>query len=519
MNRLTLNQKLWGLVVLLWVGLLTVVLVMGAMTRARMFDERRAMLKQEVATAADTVAYFQKAAADGTMSADDAKRRALDVLRAMRWGSTARGFFGIYDSAVNAVLLPETPQLESKNQSGLTAPDGAHVAVDIVKSSSPGGDGYTRYLWPKAGSGEAVGRLAYSRYIPGWDWHLFTSGYIDYINQAVLSVVLHNLAQVSVIGLLLTIAMLRLIRTVRTSLGGEPAYAAQLCRRIASGDLTVPVELRRDDTSSVLHAMAQMQSQLTSTVTGIQRAAESITLGANEIAAGNADLSQRTEEQASALSESASSMDTLTANVKLNADNATQASRLADDASSTVANGSQVVGEVVSTMHEIAESSKEIGQIIGVIEGIAFQTNILALNAAVEAARAGEQGRGFAVVAAEVRALAQRSAGAAKEIKTLIGASVANVTRGQTLAVSAGDSMHAILASVRRVTDIMGEISAASADQSTGIAQVGIAISQMDTVTQQNAALVEQAAASAASLAEQAGHLKHSVAQFRLRDA
>jgi methyl-accepting chemotaxis protein len=258
---------------------------------------------------------------------------------------------------------------------------------------------------------------------------------------------------------------------------------------------------------------------LTSTVTDIQRAADSITLGANEIAAGNADLSQRTEEQASALAESASSMETLTTTVKMNADSAAQASHLSEDASGCVSAGSQVVNELVGSMSSIAESSREIERIIGVIEGIAFQTNILALNAAVEAARAGEQGRGFAVVAAEVRALAQRSASAAKEIKVLIDASVTDVTRGQTLATNAGQSMQAILAAVSRVTDIMSEISAASADQSTGIGHVGIAISQMDTVTQQNAALVEEAAASAASLAEQAIHLKRAVSLFRLQGA
>ncbi|HEY1610921.1 MAG TPA: methyl-accepting chemotaxis protein [Paraburkholderia sp.] len=519
MNRLTLNQKLWSIVVLLWVGLFTVVTIMGFMTRSRLLDERHMVLKMEVQMGAATIAYFQKEAADGAMSVDDAKHHAIEALRGTRWGNTSSGSFGIYDSAVNVVLMPENPQLESTNQAAMTGPDGSHVALDIVKSSSDGGSGFTQYLWAKPGSNAATPQLTYSQSIPGWDWHLYTSSSINYIDTAFRSVMLNNLSQVSVIGLLLTIAILWLIRTIRKDLGGEPAYAAQLCQRIASGDLTVPVELHRDDTSSLLHAMVQMQQQLTSTVTGIQSAAESITLGANEIAAGNADLSQRTEEQASALAESASSMDTLTSNVKMNADNATQASRLAEQASSTVADGNQVVGEVVSTMLAIAESSKEIEQIISVIEGIAFQTNILALNAAVEAARAGEQGRGFAVVAAEVRALAQRSAGAAKEIKELIGTSVGNVTRGQTLAASAGDSMQAILTSVRRVTDIMGEISAASADQSEGIAQVGIAISQMDTVTQQNAALVEQAAAAAASLAEQAVHLKQSVSQFRLREA
>ncbi|CAJ0854675.1 methyl-accepting chemotaxis protein [Ralstonia flatus] len=317
-------------------------------------------------------------------------------------------------------------------------------------------------------------------------------------------------------GALLGIVLgLVIARRLSRQLGGEPSYAAEIARRIAAGDLAVHVQTRPGDHDSMLFAMAQMQQQLTGTITNIKSSADSIASATKQIAAGNADLSQRTEEQASSLEETASSMEELTSIVKQNADNARQASQLAGSASDIAVKGGEVVGRVVETMAGINASSKKIADIIGVIEGIAFQTNILALNAAVEAARAGEQGRGFAVVAGEVRSLAQRSATAAKEIKELIGDSVGRVRNGSALVAEAGTVIEEVVVAVRRVTDIMGEISAASDEQSSGIEQVNQAVNQMDEVTQQNAALVEQAAAAALSLEEQAQLLRDAVATFR----
>ncbi|CAJ0804896.1 hypothetical protein LMG18090_04696 [Ralstonia mannitolilytica] len=317
-------------------------------------------------------------------------------------------------------------------------------------------------------------------------------------------------------GALLGIVLgLVIARRLSRQLGGEPSYAADIARRIAAGDLAVHVQTRPGDRDSMLFAMAQMQQQLTGTISNIKRSADSIASATKQIAAGNADLSQRTEEQASSLEETASSMEELTSIVKQNADNARQASQLAGNASDIAVKGGEVVGRVVDTMAGINESSKKIADIIGVIEGIAFQTNILALNAAVEAARAGEQGRGFAVVAGEVRSLAQRSATAAKEIKELIGDSVGRVRNGSALVAEAGEVIEEVVVAVKRVTDIMGEISAASDEQSSGIEQVNQAVNQMDEVTQQNAALVEEAAAAALSLEEQAQLLRDAVAAFR----
>jgi len=311
------------------------------------------------------------------------------------------------------------------------------------------------------------------------------------------------------------IAML-LMRDVRSQLGGDPGYAAQIVRSIASGDLGVEVVTRPDDRQSLLFFMKEMRTSLAGIVGQVRTGANAIASATTQIAAGNLDLSARTEQQAGSLEETASSMEEMTSTVKQNADNAARANQLAITAAQIAEQGGAVVTQVVDTMASINVSSRKVAEIIGVIDGIAFQTNILALNAAVEAARAGEQGRGFAVVASEVRNLAQRSAGAAREIKALIGDSVGQVDTGTKLVEQAGTTMHAVLESIRRVTDTMTEISAASSEQTSGIEQINQAVTQMDTVTQQNAALVEEAAAAATALQEQAEKLSQVVGFFRL---
>jgi methyl-accepting chemotaxis protein len=304
-----------------------------------------------------------------------------------------------------------------------------------------------------------------------------------------------------------------LTRGLTRQLGGEPVYASAIAGRIAAGDLTVDVDLRKGDNDSMLFAMKTMRDSLSSIVGQVRAGTDTIATASSQIAAGNLDLSSRTEEQASSLEETASSMEELTSTVQQNASNARQ---FAASASEVAERGGMVVSQVVDTMASINGSSKKIADIIGVIDSIAFQTNILALNAAVEAARAGEQGRGFAVVASEVRTLAQRSAAAAKEIKLLIDDSVSKVDAGAKLVDNAGTTMDEIVTSVRRVTDIMGEIAAASQEQTSGIEQINMAVTQMDQVTQQNASLVEEAAAAAESLQEQAGKLAQLVSVFKL---
>ncbi|WP_338682050.1 methyl-accepting chemotaxis protein [Janthinobacterium sp. TB1-E2] len=305
---------------------------------------------------------------------------------------------------------------------------------------------------------------------------------------------------------LLTMGIVRPLRT-----------AVEIARKVADGDLTAQIDASaKDETGQLLQALKDMNTSLLNIVSEVRTGTDSIATSSTEIAAGNQDLSSRTEEQAGSLEETASSMEELTSTVKQNADNARQANQLAASAAQVAVKGGEVVAQVVGTMESINASSNKIVDIISVIDGIAFQTNILALNAAVEAARAGEQGRGFAVVASEVRNLAQRSASAAKEIKTLIGASVEQVNAGSMLVAQAGSTMTDIVDSVQRVSDIITEITAASSEQSVGIDEINRAIGQMDAVTQQNAALVEESAAAAESMQHQAHNLAQVVSVFKL---
>ena len=321
-----------------------------------------------------------------------------------------------------------------------------------------------------------------------------------------LMVVLGALGLVTSLGLAYWI-----VRSITVPIG----QAGQVANAVASGDMTMAIHTGgHDEVGKLLSSLSDMQVSLSRVVLNVREGAESLATSSAEIASGNHDLSARTESQASALEQTAASMEQLSSAVKLNAENASQANQLAISASAVAAKGGSVVAEVVGTMKDINESSRKISEIISVIDGIAFQTNILALNAAVEAARAGEQGRGFAVVATEVRSLAGRSAEAAKEIKALINASVERVGQGTNLVDQAGATMTEVVASIRRVTDIMSEISVASKEQALGVSQVGEAVTQMDQVTQQNAALVEQMAAAASSLQEQSKELVESVSVF-----
>ena len=315
------------------------------------------------------------------------------------------------------------------------------------------------------------------------------------------------------VGILIGIA---LTRGLTRQLGGEPSVAVKAAAAIASGDLSTPIDASRAKVGSIIYAMKQMQSSLREVVGTVRTSTTSIAAGAEQIAAGNTDLSSRTEQQAASLQETAASMEELSSTVKSNSESAKQVTQMAMSASSVAGRGGEVVGQVVQMMNDINESSRKIADIIGVIDGIAFQTNILALNAAVEAARAGEQGRGFAVVAGEVRSLAKRSADAAKEIKDLINESVARVDAGGQLVSDAGDTMADIVNQVNKVTELIKEIDRATDEQSSGISQVNLAISQLDDVTQQNSSLVEESAAAAASLNDQVQGLLRAVAVFKL---
>ncbi|WP_175761210.1 methyl-accepting chemotaxis protein [Burkholderia anthina] len=514
MSRMSLNRKLWLALALVWIGLLGVGAWSAYETRATMLAERKAGIANLVDSAAGIVRAYHALAQSGTLPEADAKRDALASLAAMRYGDS--GYVFVMDSKPVVLMHPTLPKLVGTQVGDYLDPDGKPLFVTILNAAKATGSGFAEYRGRLPHSETAVPKISYVARFAPWDWNISSGVFLKDIDTACYRTLFGHLAVVFVIGFVISAAMLVIIRNVRGSLGGEPDEAAALAIRIAQGDLSRPVPVRDGDSTSMMAAMRDMQARLQAAIGGIRQSAESIASASREIASGNDDLSQRTEEQAASLEETAASMEQLTATVKQNADNARQASGLANNASEIARAGNDVVSRVIGTMGEIDDSSRKIADIIGVIEGIAFQTNILALNAAVEAARAGEQGRGFAVVAGEVRSLAQRSATAAKEIRELIVDSVERVRNGSMLVGQAGTTMGEILQAVARVTDIMGEIAAASEEQASGITQVGRAVTQMDQVTQQNAALVEEAAAAAALLQEQAGRLRDAVGAFRV---
>ncbi|WP_322106371.1 methyl-accepting chemotaxis protein [Paraburkholderia sp. J41] len=511
---MTLNKKLRSMIAILWIGLLLIVAFGAWQSRDGMIRERRAQLTALVDEATSIANYYYSLSQRNVMSEAEAQKQALATIGAIRYGTD--GYLSINDSKPVMLMHPIKPELDGKLLADFADPAGVHVFSELVRQGSQPNGGFLDYLWAKPGHSEPVPKMSYGRRFAPWDWIIVTGMYMDDVSAEFYGSLLRWLAVTFVLGAAATAVMMLVVRSVRGSLGGELEVAVDAANRIAEGDLTLHLAVQGANGQSLMRALATMQGSLVETVGRVRSGAENINVGANEIAAGNTDLSQRTEQQAAALVQTASSMDQMTANVRQNAESAQHAATLASQAADVATRGSAVVDDVVRTMGDITTSSQQIGDIIGVIDGIAFQTNILALNAAVEAARAGEQGRGFAVVASEVRSLAQRSATAAKEIKALIEKSTGTVTEGQQLVTNAGSTMSEIVQSVRRVHEILEEISNASREQSAGIEQVNRAVGEMDQVTQQNAALVEEAAAAAHSLKDQVSGLRESIASFRL---
>ena len=495
-------------IVLLILGVLCYVL---PVMEKRLMDEKIAATRAVVDTAHSLIESHLDEAKDGKITVEEAKRRALENIKDLRYNG--QEYFWVNDLEPK-ILMHVNPSMVGKNAADIKDPTGKPIFVEFARvAKEQEGGGTVAYRWVKPGGTVAVEKISYVKLVKQWNWIVGSGIYVDDVQKEVSKLRWQILGAT----LLLAVAVFLLSWLVARRIGEALAHAIDASRQIASGDLTGRIETgSQDETGELLGAISQMQGALARIVGEVRSGADSIATAAEQIAAGNSDLSQRTEEQASALEETASSMEELTSTVKQNADNALQANQLAISASRVAVDGGTVIEQVVSTMSSIAASSRRIADIIGVIDGIAFQTNILALNAAVEAARAGEQGRGFAVVAAEVRSLAQRSAAAAKEIKTLIEDSVDRVEDGNRQVEEAGRTTREIVTSIKRVTDIMAEISAASVEQSSGIEQVNMAITQMDDVTQQNAALVEEAAAAAESLEEQALQLVQVVTRFKI---
>jgi methyl-accepting chemotaxis protein len=519
LSKLRFTRKIGLLIGISLGGLLLMAGLTAWQTQQRIESDRKELLKSAVESIYSVVAGYHAKAAAGEMSTEDAQKAAALAVQLSRYGGADGRAEYFYIWTVDGVSVMHPIRLEWAGQNkmnDLKDGKGRFTLKDIVAGlkSSPDGRAFVDTDFPRPGQQVPVPKTQYVMEFKPWGWVVGSGVYMDDLAAVVRSA----LIETAVLGVLLLVVIggagYAIAQSVRRQLGGDPATAMEAMNEVARGNLAV--DLGHPPAGSLMASLQAMVGSLRTLVSQVRASTDSISTASTEIATGNQDLSARTEQTASSLQQTASSMEQLTGTVKQSADAARQANQLASSASSVAQRGGAVVSQVVSTMDEINASSKKIADIIGVIDGIAFQTNILALNAAVEAARAGEQGRGFAVVAGEVRNLAQRSAQAAKEIKSLIGASVEKVESGSKLVQDAGSTMDEIVASVRRVSDIIGEITAAASEQNDGIGQINVAVSQLDQMTQQNAALVEESAAAAESLREQAQRLAGVVGTFRL---
>ena len=519
MSKLSFRGKILLMLATALVALLFMAVSSLLQQRSQIIESRRELLTTAVQSAHSIVASHQAKAASGAMPVEEAQKAAKDALRVSRFGGPEgkTEYFYIWTLDSKGVMHPIKPEWEGQDMAGKVK-DGA--GTDILKqistalNASSNGRVFVPTMFARPGSQSLVPKLQYVIRVDGWNWMVGSGLYTDDIDQLVRKTLLSNLAIVLVVMLVVGGVGLLVTRSVLRQIGGEPTDAIAVMSEVAQGNLDTPIP--DAPAGSLLDGLGRMVVSLRQLVTEVRSATESIATASSEIAQGNNDLAHRTEDTASNLQSTASSMEELTSTVRQTSDSAQTANQMATSAATVAARGGEVVSRVVATMQDINASSNKISDIIGVIDGIAFQTNILALNAAVEAARAGEQGRGFAVVASEVRSLAQRSAEAAKEIKALIGASVEKVESGTQLVGNAGATMTEIVESVQRVTDIIGEIRSATSEQSQGIAQVNTAMNQLDQMTQQNSALVEQSTAAADSLREQAMKLTQVVALFRV---
>ncbi|GJI99214.1 methyl-accepting chemotaxis protein [Duganella caerulea] len=514
MNKLSFQQKLWVPLICSLLCITAIFIYQTLQMRDVRIEERQIDLMNLDDAGLSILKLYGEKASSGAMSKEEAQKQATALIQALRFGKD--GYVTI-TQGTRSLMNPFKMENNGKDMADFKDPNGVYLYRDIAAAGArPEGGGFVRYSWIRPNTKEPVPKMSRVVHFAQWDWDLVTGAYIDDIDNAFYASLYKSAGVLALVCMVLWAIVSVVNKSLRHTIGGDPEYVGDIARQIAGGDLSAHIKTHESDRASILFGMKSMQARLADTIGEIRRSADTIATASGEIASGNMDLSARTESQASSLEETAASMEELTSTVNQNADNAVQANQLVMSASAVAEKGGRVVSQVVQTMDTINASATRIVDIISVIDGIAFQTNILALNAAVEAARAGEQGRGFAVVASEVRNLAQRSAGAAKEIKELINASVDSINAGSALVAEAGTTMDQVVASVSRVTQIMSAITEASSEQSTGIGHVNMAITEMDSVTQQNAALVEQAAAAAGSMQEQAGRLAELVSRFKL---
>jgi methyl-accepting chemotaxis protein len=518
LGRMSLAARVWLVIVIVVAGLLTLTVMSAVASRRLQMEARERSLGDQVASATAVMQSFVDRANAGEFSQDEAKKRAFAAVSAMRWNDGA-GYVYAFDSSLTMRMHAVMPKRVGKNIHDEADSTGKYMYRDMLAADQRDGHGVTEYMWPMPGSKGDKLKITYTRWFMPWDLHVAAGAYFVDIDAEFQHMLIGSLLRALLVAMLVIGVVWESMRSIRLSIGGEPAHALALAGLIASGDLRSDEAQYVPPAASLMDALLRMRGKLTQIVSKVQEGAQGVTSAAQEISRGNDDLSQRTQEQASSLEETASSMEEMTATVKQSADHASQASQLAVAMRAQAERGGDVAARASTAMGAIQQASAQISDIVSLIDEIAFQTNLLALNAAVEAAHAGERGHGFAVVAGEVRHLAQRSARAAKDIKALINDSVEKVHAGSVLVDESGQALVGIIGSVKKVSDIMNELAAAGQEQSAGIDQVNRAVTQMDEVTQQNAALVEEAAAAAHAMQEQANLLHAQMGYFQLEAA
>lgn len=511
-QRLSIVLKL-RLMVALGVGALIAVSSWQAFdTYERAYKAKEDATREAVDIAYGVIAWAHSLEKSGEVDRLTAQKIAKNALKQLRFNDS--DYFWINDMHPKVVMHPIKPQLDGQDATGIKDPDGKALFVAFVDKVKSEGEGFVTYQWPKPGKDAPVPKVSYVKGFEAWGWVVGSGIYVDDVRDELM---LYLKKAGAVVGIAMIITML-VARSISMSVVKGLNKAIRVAQAIAKGDISQDIRVRKgsDEIGKLLMAMAEMSVNLRTMVGMVQESAHNMETAASEIAAGNLDLSGRTEQTASNLEQTAAAMTQLNETVARNADAATQASSVSTGTHRVAQEGHSVVTGVMESMERITTSSRRISEITSVIDGIAFQTNILALNASVEAARAGENGRGFAVVASEVRNLATRAADAAKEIKVLISDSAEHVDTGGQLASQAGQAMHGILSSVDNLNRLLGDIQHANKEQATGIDEINLAVLNLDQMTQQNSALVEESTAAAASLQDQASHLLASVQRFKV---